>query len=331
MQAQKPKTENRKPKTAFKAAILAAGLGTRLRPLTNLVPKPLMPVLNRPLLGLLLAQLAAAGFTRVAVNTHHLAARVQEFLEGEGPPGLDLRVSHEPELLGTGGGLKQLGEVLGDGPFLAVNSDILTDLELKAVFREHRQGAITTLVLHDCAPYNQVRVAGGRVVSIGGPAEAPGGTPLAYTGVQVVSPAMLDYLPPAGQPYDLVAAWREALAAGARLDALVVSGRFWQDLGDPAAYLALHRRLLAGASPELARFIPGLADPLVGPGARVAAGVRFLGGVCLGAGVSVGAGASLKNTVVWPGAAIAPKVNLEDCIVAAGVRVTASVRGRVLV
>jgi mannose-1-phosphate guanylyltransferase len=316
----------------MKAAILAAGLGTRLRPLTNLVPKPLLPVLNRPLLGLWLARLEEAGFTQVAVNTHHLADKVQEFLAGQAPRGMDWRVNHEPELLGTGGGLKQLGEVLGGGegePFLAVNGDTLTDLDL--VYRGHRPGAISTLALHDCPPYNKVWTAGEAVVSIGAPSGAPAGPPLAYTGIQVVGSQMLKYLPPAGQEYDLVAAWRQALASGERVQALVVSGCFWQDLGTPEAYLALHRRLLRGAAPALARFFPGLADPFIGAGVDLAPGVRFRGGVCLGPGVEVGAGASLKNTVVWEGAAIAPGVSLEDCIVAAGVRVTGSARGRMLV
>ena len=313
------------------AAILAAGLGTRLRPLTELVPKPLMPVLNRPLLGLLLEQLKRAGCSRVAVNTHHLAARVQEFLAGQGSLGLDLRVRPEPELLGTGGGLKQLGEALGGGPFLAVNADILTDLDLKAIYRGHRPGAVTTLVLHDFPPHNKVWVADGGVVGMGAPPEAPAGPPLAYTGIQVVAPEMLQYLPPKGQKYDLVAAWREALAAGERVGALVVSGHFWQDLGDPEAYLSLHRRLLAGAPPALAGFFPGLADPWVGPGARLAPSAKFLGGVSLGAGVEVGAGASLQNTVAWEGASIAPEVTLEDCIMAGGVRVNRSARGQMLV
>ena len=306
-------------------------MGTRLRPLTDLVPKPLMPVLNRPLLGLVLAQLEQAGFTRVAVNTHHLGEMVEQFLAGQGPPGVKLSVSPAPKLLGTGGGLKKLGEILGGGPFLAVNGDILTDLDLGAVYRSHREGALSTLVLHDCPPYNQVWVKDGAVVSIGAPPGALAARPLAYTGVQVVGPEMLKYLPPAGRPADLVAAWRQALAGGARIDALVVSGAFWQDLGAPESYLALHRRLLGGAAPSLAGFFPKLTDPFIGAGAGIAGGVQFRGGVCLAAGVEVGAGASLKNTVVWEGAVIAPEVSLEDCIVAAGVRVRASARGRMLV
>jgi len=312
----------------MKAAILAAGLGTRFRPLTFKLPKVLLPVLNRPLLGLLLAQLKAAGFTQVAVNTHHLAAKVRHFLDAQKPWGLDLFVSHEPELLGTGGGLRSLGEVLGEGPFLALNGDVLTDLDLADLYRLRQEGAIGTLVLHDCPPYNSVWVEEGRVVSIGEASERGTGPPLAYTGIQMVNPEMFNYLPQG--PYDLVRAWREALAAGERLAALVAAGHFWQDLGTPAGYLAAHRRLLAGASPGLAPFFPTLADPLLGPGAVIGAGVEFAGGVCLGAQVQVGDGAYLKNTVAWDRAWIAPGVRLEDCLVASRAQVTHSAQGKVL-
>ena len=90
-------------------------------------------MLNRPLLGVVLAQLEAAGCFQVAVNTHHLADQVQDFLRAE-PWSFLLSVSHEPEILGTGGGLRQLGEVLREGPFLAINADILTDLDLAEVY-----------------------------------------------------------------------------------------------------------------------------------------------------------------------------------------------------
>ncbi len=316
----------------MKAAILAAGLGTRLRPLTEVVPKTLWPVLNRPLLGLLLAQVEDAGFLQVAVNTYHLAGQVERFLAGQ-PWGFNLSVSQEAELLGTGGGLKRLGEILGGGPFLAVNGDIVSDLDLAAVYRSHRQDAIATLVLHDCPPYNKVWVAGDLVAGIG---ESPppflskaAGPPLAYSGVQVVGPRMLDYLP-AGEPYDLVTAWRQALAAGERLAALTVAGHFWQDLGTPAAYLAAHRRLLQGAAPGLAHYFGPLADPFLGAGVLVEAGVQFGGGVCLGSQVTVRAGAALRNTVVWEGAIIERGVVLEDCLVAAGVRVQRAAQGKML-
>lgn len=314
----------------MKAAVLAAGLGTRLLPLTDICPKPLMPILNRPLLGLVLAQLEAAGCFQVAVNTHHLADQVHDYLRSE-PWSFHLSVSFEPEILGTGGGIKQLGEILRDGPFLAINGDILTDLDLGEMYRGHVGGAISTLVLHDCPPYNNVWVSDGAVVSIG--ASPPGGaaSPLAYTGIQVVDPKMMPFLPAAGQPYDLVKAWREAMAVGERLAYREVRGHFWQDIGTPENYLTVHRRLLQGESAPLARYFPDVTDPLAGPGTRIGAGVQFGGSVCLGTDVTVGEGASLKNTVVWDRAVIAPGVELAGCIVAAGVKVTGSTRDQVLV
>ena len=314
----------------FNAAILAAGLGTRLRPLTLTRPKTLLPMLNRPMLGLWLDRLEAAGCGLAAVNTHHLAEQVHGFLASRGAAGPECRVVHEPELLGTGGGLRGLGQALGGGPFLAVNSDILTDLDLAAVFQAHRHGALATLVLHDCPPYNNVWLAEGRVAAIGPPPANPAGPPLAYTGVQVVAPEMLAFLPGQG-PYDLVTAWREAIAAAGLVAAVVVSGLFWQDLGTPEAYLAAHRRLLAAPPPGLAPFLPASTDPLLGSDCDIGQGVAFGGGVCLGPGVRVGAGAALKNTVVWEGAIIAPHVTLTDCVVAAGVKVSRSSQGEILV
>jgi len=315
----------------MQAAILAAGLGTRLRPLTYTVPKALIPVLNRPLLGILLAQLRKAGARKVAVNTHHLAERVEGFLEANRAPGPEVVVRPEPELLGTGGGLRSLGRALDEKPFLAVNVDILTDLDLAEIFRQHRQEALATLVLHDCPGHNHVWIdQRGRVIGVGEPRPKASGPPLAYTGIQVVNPRMLAWLPEQG-PADLVATWRQIIAQGGYLAAHVVSGHFWQDVGTPEAYLEAHQKLLSGAGPGLAGFFLRLTDPLVGQGTRLEAGVACAGGVCLGREVKVGQGAWLKNTVIWDGAWIGPGLTLENCVVGQGARVTTSARDKVIV
>ena len=142
-------------------------MGTRLEPLTDICPKPLLPVLNRPLLGLVLAQLEAAGCFQVAVNTHHLADQVHDF----SLRALEFLPQRQPRAgdFGHRRGLRQLGEILREGPFLAINGDILTDLDLAEIYRRHQAGAVSTLVLHDCPPYNNVWVAEGAVVSIGAP------------------------------------------------------------------------------------------------------------------------------------------------------------------
>jgi mannose-1-phosphate guanylyltransferase len=313
------------------AAILAAGLGTRLRPLTYMTPKALVPVLNQPLLGVLLAQLEVAGALRVAVNTHHLANQVQHFLKVNTSHGLEVMVRHEPEILGTGGGLRSLAGALGDAPFLAVNADILTDLDLAALFGQHREDALATLVLHNYPQFSNVWLdRQGWVAGFGDPPPTKSGPPLAYTGVQVVSPRMLKWLPPEG-PADLVTAWQNAMAQGEHLAAVVVSGHFWQDLGTPEAYLAAHQRLLSGTCPGLNRFFPPITDPFMGEGTVLEEGVACGGGVCLGREVRVGQGARLKNTVVWDKAQIGPGLTLENCVVGRGAEVKSSARDTVLV
>ena len=315
----------------MQAAILAAGLGTRLRPLTCTTPKALVPVLNRPLLGVLLDQLRAAGALRVSVNTHHLAEEVENFLAANQPPGLEVMIRPEPEILGTGGGLRNLARALSDAPFLAINADILTDLNLAEIFQGHCQEALATLVLHDFPRHNNVWLdRQGRVAGVGTPPPNHTGPALAYTGVQIVSPRMLKWLPEEG-PADLVTAWRSAIAQGEQVAAMVVAGHFWQDLGTPEAYLAAHNRLLAGASPGLHRYFPPISDPMLAEGAVLENGVTCAGGVCLGRKVRVEAGARLKNTVVWDEAEIAPGVSLENCVVGRGARVRSSAREAVLV
>ena len=316
----------------MQAAILAAGLGTRLRPLTDTTPKALVPVLNRPLLGVILAQLRDAGVSRVAVNTHHLGDRVQAFLKASAPPGLTVLVRPEAAILGTGGGLRSLAGALEEAPFLAMNADILTDLDLAKVIEGHDHDALATLVLHDCPRFNHVWLdQEGRVAGVGTPPPPNhAGPPLAYTGIQVVSPGMLAWLPKHG-PADLVTAWRQAIVQGGHVAATVVTGHFWQDLGTPEAYLAAHQRLLEGRARRLHQYFPDLKDPLVGEGTVLESGVACAGGVCLGRQIRVGRGARLKNTVVWDEAQIDPGVSLEDCVVGRGARVRASARQQVIV
>ncbi len=311
------------------AVVLAAGLGTRLRPLSYQVPKPLFPILNRPLLGLILDQLEAAGFNRVAINTHHRADDINAFIESHSPPDLEVFISYEAEILGTGGGLRNLTEFVGESPFLVINGDIITDLDFAAAYRGHQQGALATMMLHDYPRFNNVWLDGSRHIASFGAAPhlATTTSPLAFTGIQVVSPRIFELIPP-GVSVNIIDTYRQAIAGGETVAAAVQRGFYWQDIGTPQDYLEIHRRLLAGELQILAAFYPDLADPYTGLGVTLSARVHCDGGVCLGSGVHVGTGAYLKNTVVWANAAIDPGVHLEDCLVGQGVRVRKSARGR---
>ncbi len=314
------------------AVILAAGLGTRLRPLSYQIPKPLFPILNRPLLEILLFQLESAGFRRIAVNSHHRAADLKDFLETRAPRNLDIFLSYEPEILGTGGGLRNLAHFLDDSPFLVMNGDIVTNLDLAAVYRAHASDVLATMILHDYPRFNNVWLDNTQRIAAFGPPPAGPATPapLAFTGIQVISPRIFSLIPP-GKSIDIIATYRQAIADGDLVAPLIRRGFFWRDIGTINDYLEIHRHLLAGDVPGMSAFFPPINDPYLAPEVTLGAGSHLAGGVCLGTGVQVGREAYLKNTVVWADAIIDAGVHLEDCVVGRGVRVRESAQGRVLV
>jgi mannose-1-phosphate guanylyltransferase len=314
---------------ALTAVILAAGFGTRLRPLSYRVPKPLFPILNRPLLGLILSKLEAAGFKRIAINAHHLAADIKFFIETQVQLNLEIILSYETEILGTGGGLRNLAEFLGEGPFLVINGDILTDLDFAEVYNLHQPDAMATLVLHDYPRFNNVRLAeDGHVAAFGTPPAGPVSStpPLAFSGIQIVSPRVFNLIPPK-KFVNIIDTYRQAITAGETVAGSVQKGFFWQDIGTPQDYLEIHCRLLAGELPGLATFYPEITDPFLGEEVTLGARSTMAGGVCLGPGVHVGAEAYLQKTVIWSNAVIDPGVRLEGCVVGKNVRVSQSAKG----
>ncbi len=157
----------------MKAMVLAAGLGTRLRPLTDILPKPLLPVAGRPLLEWNLLLLKRHGITEVIINLHHLGEQIVRALGDGARLGLRLAYSHEPTLQGTGGGIKQAAPFLKDGAFLVLNGDTLSDCDLTALIATHRaSGALATLAVRDdpeAATWGPVALdAQGRILQING-------------------------------------------------------------------------------------------------------------------------------------------------------------------
>ena len=131
--------------TAF---VLGAGLGTRLRPLTLVRPKPLLPIFSKPLITFALDHLRAIGVASFVINTHHLASQMEELFRNDSYAGCRVKLVHEPELLETGGGIKNAEGWIGREPFIVYSGDILTDIELEELVDQHfRQGNDVTLAL----------------------------------------------------------------------------------------------------------------------------------------------------------------------------------------
>lgn len=318
-------------------AILAAGHGTRLRPLTHHLPKPLVPVAGRPLLEYGLDALARLGIDTVGINAFHLGDALPRGLAHRPET---LRYVHETALQGTGGGLRGIAAALPEGPIVAINGDALFDFDLAPIVERHRRrGAMATLVLRAVpadSPFGRVGIDSAgrlrRVAEIEGPDAHRVTLRIgAYTGIQIVEPALIAAIPDG--PCDILrSAYRRRMGEGAPLfgDFAPRDG-LWLDVGTPERYLDAHDAVLDGRLP--ARHLPPVdargrriaADAEVAADARIAPGAAVLSGARVGAGAHVGPGgfvdrgaevapgARLRRAVVWPGAVA--RGALEDTVV----------------
>lgn len=316
------------------AFVLAAGLGTRLAPLTDLLPKPLVPVFHKPLLTFALDSLIATGAGTLALNTHHLPVTFSGVF-GDKPAYRDrpLRVFHEPLLLDTGGGIRNARSALGDSTFFLYNGDILADLPLAGLLAHHRaSGVMATLLLRPSSGGGVSNVRfddqSGRVLDLRGALGVGEAVPTVYSGVALFEPAIFDWIPESG-PSSIIDALIAAMRAGEPVGGMVAGDGLWIDLGTPEAYLAAHRLLADPVKRPGYVADPGWPTP-VHPEARVAADAMLEGVVSIGPGAVVGSGAMIRDSVIWPGAVIAPGARLEGCIVSGRKSVEGRFKGGVL-
>lgn len=291
--------------------MLAAGLGTRMRPLTERRAKPALPVLNRPLILHTLERLAHAGVSDVVVNLHHRPASVRRAV-GVRPFGLRVRYSHERRILGTGGGPRRARPLLGREPILLVNGDVLFDFDLRALVARHRRsGAAATLALRpnpDPSRYGPIVTdPSGRVLSLAGRPRGRRGRVSLFTGVHVVDPALFERLP-AGASDSVRDLYAPLVADGGFVAGVRVRGA-WFDFGDPARYLAAQRRLLRRAGKRR----------LVASGARAAGAV--LRAAIVGRGARIEPGARVTDSVLWEDVRVGACARVRRCVLADGVRV----------
>lgn len=230
--------------------ILAAGLGTRLRPLTLTCPKAMLPIGGRPLLEHTLHLLRHHGIRDVVINLHHLPEQIVAHLGDGRPWGMRITYSFEAELLGTAGAVKKV-EGHFSSPFVVIYGDVFTDLDLTAMFRTHRvkQGVATLGVYAVDDPWLRGIVevdATGRITRlVEKPAPEEAFSNLANAGVYILEPQVLDHIPP-HTPYDFARDLFPALLArGFRLYAHPVSG-YLVDIGAPEKYRQAQRDWAAG-------------------------------------------------------------------------------------
>lgn len=275
---------------SIRCFILCAGLGTRLRPVTDHIPKPLLPVLGRPLLDRILERLRPLARGRVGVNIHWKGEAVERWLEGSPHRGR-VALFREDPILGTGGALKNAARLLRGGDFLVHNGDILTDLDLERLIAVHRaSGALATLAVRNEPAVNTVGIEGdGTYAGVG--SEAGGIRRVTFTGVAVYSPRILRFLPRGASA--VTHAWERARFAGLRIATLDCSDAAWSDLGTPQAYARALFGLLRAEGERC----------FIHPGARLSA-VRTEGFAVVEEGAELARDVLVEDAVVLHGAVV---------------------------
>jgi len=323
--------------------IMAAGLGTRLMPLTGVIPKPMVPIAGYPAIGHILHHLRRHDILEVVINLHHLPETIRGFFGDGASLGMSIAYSFEEELMGTAGGVKNNQSFLGGGTCLIMSGDSLTDVDLGAVRAAHREsGGVSTVVtkrVDDPSEYGVVVTDGSRRV-LGfqeKPAREDALSDLCNCGIYVFEPEIFDLIP-ADTFYDFGRQVFPGLLEGGVPFHAYTTGRYWNDVGSLEAYRDGNFDVLAG---RVEVVVPGrrvdgdvwvgetsvispdarIVGPVViGSGCVIESGAELVGPVVVGDGARVGASCRVTRSVLWEECAVGPGSILEDSLLARGVR-----------
>ncbi len=307
----------------MRAFILAAGLGTRLWPLTEDRTKAAIPFLNRPLIAYSVEYLAQHGIREIIVNLHHQPDSIRRALGDGSKFGVKISYSFEPEILGTSGALDANRESLLDDDFLVINGKIITNIDLVQAIQDHRkQEAIATLVLRENRARERFSIVEvderGWITSFAGfpdiaqsqaaTADASGNpvagpatieAPLMFTGVQVLSPRIFQYIPRGCFSHSTIDVYPQAIAAGEAVIGHLSTGD-WYEMSTLGRYLEASLRLMVHSASS--------------PDSSVVAGANCI----------IKASATVERAVLWDNVTIEAGAHVRDCVLGEGVRIPAN-------
>jgi mannose-1-phosphate guanylyltransferase len=301
----------------MKAFILAAGFGTRLRPLTDHIPKPLIPILNIPSLFYTFFLLKQAGITEIICNIHHYAIAIRHFIEASDLPGLTITFSEEPLILGTGGGLKKCENLLGSDEFLLVNSDIITDIDFRALINHHHQsgrpGTLTLYETPEAATIGYIGVENGLVKDFRNSRNTGLYSAYIYTGTAVLNPKIFGFLKE--EFSGIVDTGFTGLIDNGGLSYYLHKG-LWMDIGSMRSYWQANldtTSVISGMSDQMNLAI-GRRPHSISPDAFISSTAEVYGSV-IGKGCHIGADCTITNSVLLPGVIVKPGTAIINAVV----------------
>ncbi len=295
------------------AFVLGAGLGTRLRPLTEELPKPLVPIFQKPLITFAFDHLIDLGIEKIFVNTHRLPETFAAAFPGNRYSGINLTFVNEPVLLDTGGGIKNIETRLGSEPFITYSGDVLTDVALQPLIDEHfKRGNDVTLGLRETGLGSAIAFRDGRVVDISNRYGVAGDYD--FANIAIWNRAVFERIP-SGQKISFIPVLGDWIGEGGKIGGVVLDQGKWFNLGSRAEYFEVHRAIIDGWRPAYVKTTDWAGS--IHPSAMVDPKATIRGCSVVGKDCRVGADAILEDTIMWPGSQIASNAELFGCIVRA--------------
>ncbi len=291
----------------MQAMILAAGFGTRLKPYTDYKPKPLFPILNKPLLLLTIERLKKSGFKKIIVNCHHLKEQIVDALSTIP----EVIVQQEEKILGTGGGLRNALPTLSDEPLLIVNGDIYHTVSYEELYSYHcQEGSQVTMALHDLPRFNKVNVEGNYVTGF----NCESTKTLAFTGIHVINPNILKSLKP-NTFSCVIDLYKSLINNNKRVRVYRSDHAFWSDMGTPEDYIDLHNKLFLNEVPRYEELDVIESNYTVGKDTLVPNDIKINDWCCIGDNVKIGSNVRLSRSIVWDNAQLEDESNYSGSIV----------------
>src|ERR671913_11588 len=323
----------------MRAVVLVGGQGSRLRPITYDVPKALVPLRNQPFMGYMMDFLRAAGLEGAVLSLGYLPDPIQEYFDQKDLDGFSIDYAVEDTALGTAGGIKNAQGYLDGGPFVVVNGDVLSGMDLRVAIDKHKDSdALATIVLtsvEDPTAYGLVEVDHEMLVHrfLEKPAADDVTTSLVNAGIYVLEPEVLEMIP-AGKEVSIEREIFPDLQASGRMRAHITSS-YWRDIGTPRSYLAASHDVLSGAvglrgdfdymhihpSTECGKNVRLLPPVSIDEGCKISNLATIGGRTSLGRGCVVGEGAVVEGSILLEGAEIEAGAVVRGSVIGSRARV----------
>ena len=291
--------------------ILAAGLGERLQPITHHIPKPLLPILGKPVLQSVLERISTLPVNEIGINLHHKKEVIENWISQS--VSSRLKLFPEETILGTGGALKNAEALLSKGTFLVHNSDVISDINLAELVEYHISTKnLVTLAVYDFPEFNTVAIDEKGFLRGIEKAQKPQSRPvkwLTFTGIAVYEPEFLKFLPEGAS--SIVEAWLKAMKAGHKVGTLNASGYHWCDIGTPLAYASTVFDVLRSDGENV----------YIHPSTERCEYVEFDGYVVIEKQTTLNKGASFRNCIMLPKSQAEGNSHYENCILGPGFKI----------